>query len=325
MTIRASVVVPTYNRPVFLDRCLAALVAQDVEPAAYEVIVADDAASEATRWQVEAWSARAAADGASIRYLPVPHTRGPAAARNAGWRAANGDVIAFTDDDCLPEPGWLAAGMRALAPGVAGAAGRVVVPLPPAPTDYELNAAGLETAVFVTANCFYWRDALAVVGGFDERFEAAWREDSDLYFTLLERGERLVFAPDAVVVHPVRPAKWGVSLSQQRKSVYNALLARKHPTLYRQRIQSRPPLRYYGTIAALVAGLGSAVRGSRRALAVSVGLWTLLTGQFCAARLRGTSLAPRHVTEMIVTSALIPPAAVYWRLRGAVRYRVPFL
>src|SRR5436305_2845378 len=100
MSLRASVVVPTYRRPDLLDRCLAALVAQDLGASAYEVIIADDAASEETRHQVEKWAAR---DLPALRYIAVRDAHGPAAARNAGWRAAHGEVIAFTDDDTVPD------------------------------------------------------------------------------------------------------------------------------------------------------------------------------------------------------------------------------
>src|SRR5579884_2504543 len=108
---RASVVVPTYRRPDLLDRCLAALVAQDLGPQAYEIVVADDAASEETGRQVERWATN---DRPALRYVPVRHAHGPAAARNAGWRAARGEVIAFTDDDTVPDPGWLREGVAAL-------------------------------------------------------------------------------------------------------------------------------------------------------------------------------------------------------------------
>ncbi len=270
------------------------------------------------------WAERVAARGGTLRCVATAGGRGPAAARNAGWRAAGGEVIAFTDDDCVPEPGWLSAGVAALADGAVGASGRIVMPLPAVPTDYERNAAGLTRGEFVTANCFYRREALAAVGGFDERFTMAWREDSDLFFTLLERGGRLVFAPNAVVVHPVRPAHWGVSLGQQRKSLFNALLYKKHPTLYRQRIQRAPPWAYYGTVGAGLVAIGGAVGGRRVGLG-GAWLWLALTGRFCAKRLRGTSRAPRHVAEMVLTSALIPPLAVSWRLRGAVKFRVLFL
>ncbi len=325
MSTLASVVVPSYNRPEFLERCLGALAAQSYPAADFEIVVADDAASERTRQQAAAWAAWRQAHGPRIHYLPVAKTKGPAAARNAGWRAARGEIIAFTDDDCIPDAGWLAAGIRAIEAGASGVAGRVVMPLPAVPTDYERDAAGLATAEFVTANGFFRRSALEAVGGFDERFAAAWREDSDLWFTLLEHGEPLTSAPDAVVLHPVRPARWGISLTQQRKSLYNALLYKKHPALYRARVQAHPPARYYAVVGSLVVLLTSLAVKRRQLATLSAIIWILLTGQFSARRLRGTSRRPSHIAEMIVTSAAIPPLAVFWRLRGAVAFRVPFL
>jgi glycosyltransferase involved in cell wall biosynthesis len=254
----------------------------------------------------------------------VHGAHGPAAARNAGWRAAQSEIIAFTDDDCVPAPRWLAAGLDALAADVDGAYGRIVVPLPDRPTDYERDAAGLERGEGVTANCFYRRSALAAVGGFDERFTAAWREDADLFFTLLERGGRVVAVPDAIVVHPVRPAPWGVSLRQQRKSLFDALLYKKHPSLYRQRIQG-PQWRYYRIAGTMLAAIAGAALGRRR-LALGAGIaWATLSASFCAMRLHGTSRAPAHLAEMTLTSALIPLVSLFWRVRGALRYRVVFL
>jgi glycosyltransferase involved in cell wall biosynthesis len=325
MTIDVSVVVPTFNRPDLLDRCLSALVAQSIGPSAYEIIIADDATSDATRDQVEEWRNRCTPAGPAITYLPVHRSHGPAAARNAGWGMARGPVIAFTDDDCLPDRGWLAAGVRAIREGATGVSGRIIMPLSEDPTDYERNAAGLATSEFVTANCFYRRSALEAVGGFDERFAMAWREDADLWLTFIGRSEPLVASKDAVVVHPLRPAPWGVSLSQQRKSQYNALLYKKHPVLYRQRVQPGPPRDYYAIVAS-IAGflLGVLLRRPRLAVASAV-LWTSLTTDFITRRLHGTSRRPGHVAEMVVTSAVIPPLAVFWRLRGAIAYRVRFL
>src|SRR5690242_8571974 len=130
--MRISVVVPTFRRPALLDRCLRALSGQDLGE--FEVIVADDEAAPATRARVAAWARRFPAP---LRYLAVTGPHGPAAARNAGWRAAHGEILAFTDDDCVPEPSWLREGLAALAGGAAAASGRVVVPLPEPPTDYE--------------------------------------------------------------------------------------------------------------------------------------------------------------------------------------------
>ncbi|MCC7024137.1 MAG: glycosyltransferase [Thermomicrobiales bacterium] len=324
MSVAVSVVIPTCNRPDLLDRCLAALASQSLAPDRYELVIVDDAASEATRRQVAGRAERQEA-GPALHYLPVSATQGPAAARNAGWRFARGEIIAFTDDDCVPDREWLAAGLRAMGDGASGVSGRVIVPLPERPTDYERNAAGLETAEFVTANCFYRRRALEAVGGFDERFGAAWREDSDLFFTLLERGEPLAYADEAVVTHPVRPARWGVSMRQQGKSRYNALLSKKHPQLFRERTQRAPLRHYYATVAALAGLLLGAVRRQPLVVSACLTLWSALTLEFAARRLRGTSRAPSHVAEMLVTSAAIPPLAVFWRLRGAVQFRVPFV
>lgn len=295
--MRVSVVVPTFRRPELLARCRAALATQTLPADQYEVIVVEDT-----------------------------HADGPAAARNRGWRPGTGELIAFTDDDTVPDPGWLAAGLAAFDrdPDLAAAAGWTEVPLPPVPTDYQRNEGGLAAAEFVTANCFVRRRVLEDVGGFDERFRAAWREDSDLHFTLLERGLKVGKVPDAVVVHPVRPAGWGVSVRQQRKSQYDALLFNKHPELYRRRLPTGRPWDYYAIVASLLALPVAAALGAWVIAAAAAGVWLVLTGRFAARRLSGTARTRRHVVEMLVTSAVIPPLSVFWRLAGAARFRVVF-
>lgn len=322
--IAISVVVPTHERPDLLRRCLESLSAQTMDPASFEIIVVADGPSKAARKVVAELRDRPAMP--DVRYLELPVRRGPAAARNLGWTSARGAIIAFTDDDCFVQPTWLQAGLAGLEDRqVSGLWGRIVVPIPARPTDHEWNTKQLERSPGATANCFYRKAALEEVGGFDERFTAAWREDSDLQFMLLERGHRMASCPEAVVLHPARPAPWGVSLGQQRNNLYNALLFKKHPSLYRSRIQPQPPWRYYLTVLTLVFTAAAAV--ARWAPGVWFGLtvWLGMTAWFCAQRLRVTSRKPRHVLEMVVTSALIPPLAVFWRLRGAWRFRVPFL
>jgi glycosyltransferase involved in cell wall biosynthesis len=286
MTPEVSVVVPTCGRPALLARCLAALERQSLAPERYEIIVIEDEARD-----------------------------GPAAARNRGWRRARAPIIAFTDDDTEPHEDWLKYGLEAFLPGVDAVCGRLVMPIPERPTDYERDAQGLERAEFVTANCFVRRSALERVGGFDERFRLAWREDSDLHFKLLRAGARIVREPRAVVVHPVRPAPWGVSLSQQKKVMFDALLFKKHPDLYRRQIRKSVRWDYYLTVGTLLLG---AVQPWFLAV------WVFMTGRFFVKRMRGTSLRPAHVAEMLVTSAAIPFLSVFWRLVGALRFRVPF-
>lgn len=286
--LRVSVVVPTCGRPDLLARCLRALEAQSLPRQAYEVIVADDS-----------------------------RTRdGPAAARNRGWRRARAPIVAFTDDDTVPDRCWL---QNALAyfddASVDAVAGRIVMPVTGAASDYERDARGLERAEFVTANCLVRRGVLERLGGFDERFRLAWREDSDMHFRLLSAGRRIVRAADAVVVHPVRPAPWGVSLRQQKKVMFDALLYRNHRRLYRERIRRSPRWDYYAITGSLMLGM---------LFPKVLFVWGVLTARFLLSRLEGTSRSPKHLLEMLVTSIAIPPLAVFWRLVGALRFRVAF-
>lgn len=350
-TLDLSVVMPTYRRPDLLARCLGALLAQTLPADRFEVIVVDDGQEDRCREQVERVAATPGAP--AIRYLRAASGRGPAVARNAGWRAATAPLVAFTDDDTLPDPAWLARGLAAMQahPDWVAAAGQVRVPSASAggigtatdgdidsdigrdgaparrdarPTDHELMTRGLETSEFVTANAFARREVLARIEGFDERFLRAWREDSDLQFRLQAQGP-VGRVADALVWHPVRPERWGVSLRQQRNVYFDALLYRKHPAIYRSRIRRVPPWDYYAIVAMTPAAivLAAAGQGAIAAglLAASVALILRLT----ARRLRATSLALPHVWEMLCTSAAIPFLSVYWRLRGAWHFRTPFL
>lgn len=324
MSCRISVVVPTYRRPQLLQRCLEALLAQDLDPADYEIVVVDDAHSEATRGFVEALAQ--ANGGRAVRYRrPPPGSRGPAAARNAGWIAARSEIIAFTDDDTVPAINWLREGLRAMRAGIAAAWGDVIVPLPAAPTDAERNTAGLDGAEFVTANCFVRRSALALAGGFDERFTRPWREDSDLYFTLLENHWKVISAPAAIVIHPARTAPAAACLRLHRNLLFDALLYKKHRQLYREKIGARPPLHYYLAVAALLAALFAALAGHPAAAAGAALLWGTLTALLAWRRLQGISPAWGHRLAVALTSIAIPFLAVFWRLAGALRYRVLFV
>lgn len=323
--IAVSIVVPTRGRPDLLNRCLASLALQRYDTTRYEIIVVDDGPDDDTREVVAGWTAHCAPLGPDITYIPSMGPHGPAAARNHGWRAARGDIVAFTDDDTIARADWLRNGLRAFTPDVDAVWGRLVMPLTGTPTDYELDAKNLEHAEFVTANCFCRKRVLEELGGFDERFRFAWREDSDFHFRLLEYQAAIVHEPGAVIMHPIRPAHWGVSLSQVKKVQFDALLYKKHPLLYRRKIRPSPRWDFYLTVGALLFALAFAL-AEQPVLAALFGLvWLLGSARFCLQRLRHTSKSPLHVAEMIVTSVLIPPLAVFWRMVGAFKFRVAFV
>ncbi|MGV2862362.1 glycosyltransferase family 2 protein [Achromobacter sp. AGC39] len=318
-SILVSVVVPTYRRPDLLARCLEALANQRFPRDQYEVLVCDDAALAGTRRQVEAlqkaWGGRPA-----LRYLPVVGTRGPAGARNQGWQSARGEIIAFTDDDTIPQPDWLGHGVLALRPNLAAVTGATEMPLPDPPSDYERDAAGLTRSEFITANCFVRRTALQVVGGFDTRYTMAWREDSDLHFALLDHGFSVQRAPLARVLHPMRPVRFAAGLGMQKKVMFDMLLRKKYPLLYRSRIRSHPPRFYLGVTAAAVGAVALAALGYFTAAIAAAGAWLALSVHFFMRRLRGTRRSLRNVVDLAITSACIPLLSIWWRLVGLLRF-----
>ena len=325
---RISVVIPTCRRPELLARCLGAVLEQSLDPRAYEVIVVDDGHTAETQAVVDALRMRP--HGPVVRYVRPRQGHGPALARNVGWRAAYGRIIAFTDDDTVPDRDWLAQGERALLPGVVAICGRVSVPRPddcrdPRPTDHELMTRGLESAEFVTANAFVRRSALLTVGGFDERFQRAWREDSDLQFRLMRDAGPVARSADPVVLHPVRRERWGVCLRQQKNVFFDALLYKKHPRLYRERILRSPPWDYYGIVALTLAAPALWLLDVPGSAVMSLLIAIVGIGRLAVRRLRPTARTPAHVLEMVLTSALIPFLSVYWRLRGAIHFRVFYL
>ena len=138
-------------------------------------------------------------------------------------------------------------------------------------------------------------------------------------------GESVGRAHNAIVQHPVRPEAWGVCLRQQRNTFFDALLYKKHPKLYRERIRPVPPWDYYLIVVLALAVPVLGVAGSGTAAAACAAIACALVLRLAWRRLRGTAHTPAHVLEMLVTSALIPFLSVYWRVRGALRFRVLFL
>jgi GT2 family glycosyltransferase len=204
------VVIPTYRRNESLARCLDRLVggAQTLPASAYEVIVSDDhpGADNAQRLLRERYPA--------MRWVGGPG-RGPAANRNRGAAEARAPWLVFTDDDCVPLPGWLGAfaarldqpdgqGLRVLE-GVTTAGGaKDYGPFMSVP----LNEEG---GCLWSCNFAIERALFEEMGGFDDRFPYPHLEDVDLRLRLEDRGQAFPFVPEAAVAHPPRPTR-GVRL-----------------------------------------------------------------------------------------------------------------
>jgi len=105
----------------------------------------------------------------------------------------------------------------------------------------------------------------------------------------------------------------------------NALLYKKHPERYRKEIQSTPPVSYYGTVLAAASAIVLLLAGHRAVGRALLAVWASLYAAFFVKRSRGTSHAPRDVADVAITSLVIPALSIFWRLRGAARFRVWFV
>mgnify|MGYP001206393917 CR=1 FL=1 len=253
--------------------------------------------------------------------------RGPAYARNLGWRHARTEWVSFLDDDVVCEPDWfdrLADDLATVEGDVAGVQGTVDVPLPAhrRPTDWERGTAGLASAAWITADMTYRRAVLSRLGGFDERFPRAYREDSDLALRVRRAGYRLVRGTRRVR-HPVRPAGFWASVRQQAGNADDALMRRLHGPDWR-RAADAPRGRLRRHLAVTGAGLlavGFALAGKPRLARAAVAAWLAATAEFAVARIAPGPATCDEIGRMLVTSAVIPPVASWYALGGWWRHR----
>lgn len=204
---RLSVVIPSFQRPAQLHECLEALARQLLPTNEFEVIVVDDGSATPPRDLITKFAER----------LPVrlieQRNAGPAAARNAGARAARAMHVVFTDDDCRPDPQWLNALSKCIATHPdAAIGGRIVNALPDriCSTASQLlidflyrhhNGDESDSRFLITANVAVPRQAFLGLRGFDESFPLAAGEDRDFCERWLEVPLPMVYCHDAVVYH----------------------------------------------------------------------------------------------------------------------------
>ena len=320
--MKVSIIIPTYQRPGLLRKCLDSIRLQNFSQEEYEVIIVTDGPDEKTHKMVQ--QCIVGEFNSNVSCYSLAQKKGPAAARNVGWKIAKGELILFTDDDCVPDFNWVKNYYNAFtfyAEKLIAFTGKIFVPRSTHPTDFELNTAHLETADFVTANCACSKAALEMVDGFDEAFTMAWREDSDLQFKLLKRQIPIIKIEEAEVLHPVRKAPWGVSLKEQKKSMFDALLFKKHPQLYKQRIRSSVLWNYFFMIILLFGFLIAWFYEIKLVALVCLSSWIFLVGLFVMKRLNKASHSFKHITEMVATSILIPFFSMFWNLYGAYKFK----
>ena len=190
----------------------------------------DDASTDGTSALLQRL---AAGSSITIRPLRLETNRGPATARNLGWRSSDAALIAFTDDDCAPEPGWLRALTEGL--GTADVAQGQTIPDPVqldqmGPFSRSMSVTS-EDGFYQTCNVAYRRETLDRAGGFDESFRFPAGEDTDLAWRVRIAGATTCFRPDAVVRHVVRPSSWATAARDTWRWQSIALAVKRNPRL----------------------------------------------------------------------------------------------
>jgi GT2 family glycosyltransferase len=228
---RMSVVICTYNGSATLRECLEGVLTLRYPD--YEVIVVSDGSTDK--------SAQIAGEYLGVRVIETPQ-EGLASARNTGMRAATGEIVAYIDDDAIPDRDWLIHLAATFAHGSFAAVGgpNVLPPNSGAVAQCVANAPGGPTHVLVSdcdaehipgCNMAIRKDALERIGGFDPQFRAAG-DDVDVCWRLLDSGERIAFSPGATVLHHRRRTVRAYLRQQRGYGKAEALLERKHPDKY---------------------------------------------------------------------------------------------
>ncbi|MFL5824089.1 MAG: glycosyltransferase [Solirubrobacteraceae bacterium] len=242
---RISVVVCTHNGNGTLKRCMQGLA--EMRYPDYEVIFVDDGSTDPT--------AVLRARDFGFRLIQTEN-RGLSSARNTGWQAASGEIVAYLDDDAWPDPDWLSYLAAAFQDGGYGGVGG---PNVPPPSDGPIaqcvaNAPGGPIHVLLSdteaehipgCNMAFRRDALAAVGGFDRQFRVAG-DDVDLCWRIQDAGYRLGFSPSALVWHHRRNSVRAYWRQQRGYGKAEALLERKWPERYNAAGHVRWGGRLYG-------------------------------------------------------------------------------
>lgn len=255
--IRYSIIVPAYQEAAKIAECVGSVATQTVDRSEYEIIVVDDASTDGT-------AAAAKAAGAD-RVLTIEHG-GPSAARNAGLAVASGDIVLFTDADCVAARDWLETMLQPLAePATVGVKGvyrtRQTALIPRLvqlefEMRYERMAVLSEIDFIDTYAAAYRREILKEEGGFSTDYPVASAEDVDLSFRLACKGYRLVFAPHASVWHTHPASLWSYLKRKMRFGYWRALLYTRYPDKRGGDAHTDPALKSQFELVAMAGLLG---------------------------------------------------------------------
>ena len=287
-----------------------------------ELIVVDDGSEDGSAEEVLA----VAAAGHPVR-LVRGSGEGAVAARRLGVEVAGGKILGFTDSDCVPAPGWIAAGVAAIGRGADVVQGVTTPARPPGPLERSMWVQR-EDGLYATCNVFYRRDAFDAAGGFDATAEVrlgfrhgrrarglGFGEDTLLAWRVRRRG-RAEFEPEAKVVHEVHPP-------DLRESISRAWMAGAFPALVREVPELRRTLLWSGLFLgrSRLPLYGSMLAASLRRRHVARGLcawWVLHHAHGAWSQERLPARLPRVLLMRLGLDALVGVALAWGSLRAGI-------
>ena len=200
-----SVIIPAYNARNTIEKCMLALTNQSIPKENYEVIVIDDGSTDNTSDIVKRFP---------VRYI-YQSNKGPATARNTGAKEAKGEIILFTDSDCIPGKNWIEEMVMPFNnPEVMAVKGAYKTKQRSltarlAQIEFEERFEMLKKVESIdmvdTYSAAYRKSVFLSLGGFDPSFPVANNEDTDLSYKMSRSGYKMVFNPDAIVYHLNHP------------------------------------------------------------------------------------------------------------------------
>lgn len=221
-----AVVIPARNRSDLLAQCLTSIAQQEFRGRPLEVIICDDGSTENLSPTVDAFGGCIP----KIRLLRQEGPKGPAAARNMGFRSTRADIFVCLDSDIICRPGFLAELTMALEANPDWVAAEATVLRGSEQSSILWDAPENGGGAFISAASAYRAEALHLAGGFDEEFLLPACEDIDLAMRLLKQG-RFGYVPGAVSYHPARRVSWRTHWRWRRHWKYEMILAKRYGIL----------------------------------------------------------------------------------------------
>ena len=228
--MKISAIVPVYNRAGLMPKLIQALLNQDYP---VEIVIVDDGSTDNTADIVR---------GFPVTYIHQKNS-GPSAARNHGVNESGGDIVVFTDSDCVPQKDWIRRLIDGFEDDVGAVAGSYNIANPESllasciHEEIKLRHLALKRKKYIRAfgsyNVALKRNVFLKVGGFNEGYRSASGEDNDLSYKILKAGYKIRFKDDALVAHHHPEQIWNYLKEQYRHGYWRIKMYRDFPEMSR--------------------------------------------------------------------------------------------